>query len=127
MDGRRHETSVRLIAASIPAQALMMFGVAALVLGAASHGQPAPAIQVGPAQVTKPAPPYVDPGGTCWPKQPAMSPPGAMSPADWKQGVMTCAWLQSVPSPYSGKVTTITVDPHSGKVTTINVGPCCGG
>jgi len=68
MDGRRHETSLRLIAASIPAQALMMAGVAALMLGAASHPQPAPAIQVGPAQVIKPAPVYVDPVEACWAK-----------------------------------------------------------
>lgn len=110
MDGRRHETSVRLIAASIPAQALMMAGVAVLALGAAAHGRPAPAIQVSPAQLTKPVPAYVDPVQTCWQQEPA-----AMSPADWKQPVMACVWLQSVPSPYPGKVTIITR------------GPCCGG
>jgi hypothetical protein len=117
MDGRSHETSMRLIAASIPAQALMMVGVAALVLGAASHGQPAPAIQVSPGQVTKPAPAYVDPGQTCWPKQPGMSPPGAMSPGDRKQEAMTCVWLQSVPGSAPDRV----------RVTVTVGGPCCGG
>lgn len=111
MDGRRHETSVRLIAASIPAQALMMAGVAALLLGAASHGQPAPAIQVSPAQLTKPAPAYVDPVETCWLKEPA----AAMPPKDWNKAVMACAWLQAVPGSAPAKVTITTG------------GPCCGG
>ena len=110
MDGRRHETSVRLIAASIPAQALMMAGVAALALGAAAHGRPVPAIQVSPAQLTKPVPAYVDPVQTCWQKEPV-----AMSPADWKQPATACVSLQSAPSPYPGKVVAITR------------GPCCGG
>ena len=114
MNGRRHETSLRLIAASIPAQALMMAGVAALVLGAAPHGQPAPAIQVSPAQLTKPAPAYVDPVQTCWLKEPA----GAIPPADPKLGVMACAWLQAAPGSGPAKVTITTVPPGS---------PCCGG
>lgn len=111
MDGRRHEISMRLIAASIPAQALMMAGVAALVLGAASHGQPAPAIQVSPAQLTKPAPAYVDPVQTCWPKQPA----AAMSAVDGKQEAIACAWLQAMPGSAPAKVT---ITPGA---------PCCGG
>lgn len=118
MDGRRHETSMRLIAASIPAQALMMAGVAALVLGAVPHGQPVPTIQVSPAQLTKPAPAYVDPAQPrCWLKEPAgaASPAGAMSPADWKPGMMACAWLESAPGSPPSKVT-ITTD-----------GSCCGG
>lgn len=44
MDGTRQEVPVRLIAASIPLQALMIAGAAIVALGAATHGQPAPAV-----------------------------------------------------------------------------------
>lgn len=91
IDGKHHDTSLRLVFASVPVQALMMAGAVALAVGglSASHEQ---STQVKPASLT-PAVVY----GVCPPGQfflpdkgvHVVYPAGPASAADSGQGTVT--------------------------------------
>jgi hypothetical protein len=120
MDGKHRDTSMRLVLASVPLQALMMVGAAGLLFGGASTS-PAPGqdiqVYVQPGPGGGPATGIVLPVEAC----PAIADGPGIAPSGWTPGASASRHSLACASPYywvgTDKAPDVAYMP----------GPCCGG